>query len=122
MADVLIVDDDANNRLLLAILLEHAGHTFFEASDAASALTIAGDKRPALIVVDLSLPGVSGVALIKQLRGDPPLGDPKIAVYTATRLENAATQELADLYRVCAVIPKPGDPREILKIFEGLLA
>lgn len=120
MADVLIVDDEANNRLLLATLLKHAGHNALEAADAAAALALAAAKQPALIIVDLSLPGTSGVELIKRLRAQPPTEKTKIALYTATRL-GAATEELAGIYGICAVIPKPGDPKEILKLFNDLL-
>lgn len=122
MADVLIVDDDPNNRLLLATLLNHSGHQALEAADGRSALELAAQKRPHLVIVDLGLPDMSGMALIKHLRQDTPSGDGiKIALYTATQL-GAAAQELAELYGISAVIPKPGDPREILTIFEGLLA
>lgn len=120
MSNVLIVDDDANNRLLLATLVKHAGHGPLEAADGASALQVAAEKQPDLIVVDLALPDMPGTALIKQLRDDSRFRHAKIALYTATRLD-AAVKELTDLYGVCAVIPKPGDPRRILEIFEGLL-
>ena len=120
MAEVLIVDDDANNRLLLATLLTHAGHTPLEAADAHAALVLAAEKQPSLIVVDLSLPDMSGAELIKRLRCDARTSASRIALYTATRLD-AATQELGALYGIAAVIPKPGDPQRVLQIFRDLL-
>lgn len=120
MPNVLVVDDDANNRLLLATLLKHAGHTALEAADATAALKIAAESQPALIIVDLSLPDMPGTTLIKRLRSDPLTANTKIALYTATRLD-AATQELTELYNVRAIIPKPGDPKKILKILARLL-
>lgn len=120
MAEVLIVDDEANNRLLLATLLEHAGHQPLEAANSAEALAILAEHEPALIVVDLSLPGISGIDLIKRLRADRRTAKTAIALYTATALD-AAAEELRELYGVCAVIPKPGDPRDILALFGTLL-
>lgn len=118
MANVLVVDDDANNRLLLATLLRHRGHTVSEAADGATALEVAAQTQPQLVVVDLSLPGMSGTALIKRLRADR--CDVKIALYTATRVD-AAIEELRELYGISAVIPKPGDPQAILDLFDELL-
>lgn len=120
MAEVLIVDDEPNNRLLLATLLRHAGHTPLEAADARTALALSSEKQPALIVVDLSLPDMSGAQLIKHLRTSARTAGSKIALYTATRLD-AAAQEIADLYGISAVIPKPGDPQDILDLLDKLL-
>lgn len=120
MARILIVDDDANNRLLLTTLLQHAGHSVTEAASGLSAAEAAVAERPDAIVVDLSLPDVSGVELIRRLRSDERTRDALIALYTATRL-SPALEELADLYGIDGVIPKPGDPRQILAAFDALL-
>lgn len=121
MADVLIVDDDENNRLLLATLLRHAGHVPLEAAGGHEGLAIAQEKNPALIIVDLSLPDLPGAQLLRLLRADARTAGARVALYTATR-SDAAVDELRDLYRVDAVIPKPGDPRQILLLLKQLLA
>ncbi|HKU66953.1 MAG TPA: response regulator [Candidatus Baltobacteraceae bacterium] len=120
MASVLIVDDDPNNRLLLATLLKHAGHEPVEAADGNTALAAVAQEVPGLIIVDLSLPDMTGTALIKRLRREPRTANAKIALYSATR-SAAAVQELTDLYGICGVIPKPGDPQEVLAILRELL-
>lgn len=120
MADVLIVDDESNNRLLLATLLSHAGHTPLEAGDARSAIAIAAEKQPSLIIVDLSLPDMPGSELIRRLRANPRTATSKIALYTATR-SDAATVELRELYGLSAIIPKPGDPKEVLQTLQHIL-
>lgn len=120
MADVLIVDDEENNRLLLATLLRHAGHTALEAATGREGLAIAQEKRPSLVIVDLSLPDLSGAQLLRELRANAQTADTQIALYTATQ-PGAALDELRDLYRIGAVIPKPGDPREILRLLTQLL-
>lgn len=120
MADVLIVDDDQNNRLLLATLLRHAGQTPLEACGGREALEIARERCPALVIVDLALPDLSGPQLLRELRTDARTANARIAIYTATQ-PGAALDELCDLYGIGAVIPKPGDPREILRILTDLL-
>ena len=120
MAKVLIVDDDPNNRLLLATLLKHAGHQPVEAQDANAALSSIERHVPALIIVDLSLPDMPGAALIKRISTDPRTAGARIALYTATQ-SDAAAQELMDLYGLCALIPKPGDPKAILQLLRELL-
>lgn len=120
MANVLIVDDDSNNRLLLVTLLKHAGHDPTEAADGNAALVAAGQQTPALVIVDLSLPDMPGTALIRRLRSDPRTKDTKIALYTATQSE-VATHELTELYGLSGVIPKPGDPKDVLRILRDIL-
>lgn len=120
MAEVLIVDDDRSNRLLLATLLRHAGHTALEAADARAAIAIMEEKLPALVIVDLSLPGISGAQLVREIRTNPNTANVKIALYTATQVD-VALEELSDIYGISAVIPKPGDPREVLSVLQELL-
>lgn len=120
MARVLIVDDDENNRLLLATLLEYAGHTALEASTGSAGAQLAAEERPDVIVVDLSLPDISGAELIKNLRSDPRTANAVLALYTATQL-TPALRELVDSYAIRGIIPKPGNPQQILGAFALLI-
>lgn len=120
MAKVLVIDDEDNNRLLLATLLTHAGHTPIEAATGTSGFEAATEHQPDLIVVDLSLPDLNGPELIRRLRRDERTAKTPIALYTATDAP-AAIEELVDLYGLSGVIPKPGDARQILDSFHRLL-
>ena len=77
------------------------------------------EESPAAVIVDLSLPDMPGAQVIRRLRADARTAQARIAIYTATRL-GPAIDELADAYRVDAIIPKPGDPRETLEIIKRL--
>ena len=65
---ILVIDDEAAIRRLLRIVLEADGHTFLEASSGQEGLVTAATNRPDLIVLDLGLPDLDGLAVLKRLR------------------------------------------------------
>ena len=69
MATVLVVEDNPANMKLAVLLLQSVGHTVLSATDAEAGLTLARDRRPNLILMDMQLPGMDGLeatALLKQ--------------------------------------------------------
>jgi len=70
MAKVLIVEDNAANMKLAATLLESAGHCVINAVDAESGLTLARTEQPALILMDVQLPGMDGLEATMLLKHD----------------------------------------------------
>src|SRR5581483_2076765 len=68
---VLVVDDDRYTTYILKGMLIAAGFKVWLAHDSDSALTIAREKKPDLITVDLRMPGVDGLALVEILKHDP---------------------------------------------------
>jgi len=95
VATSLIVEDGPNNRWLLDSLLKHAGHVVGEPANGAEALSFVARRKPDLIIVDLSLPDISGVELIRKLRSASATVDCPIALYTATQ-SGPAIDELID--------------------------
>ena len=71
MQTILIVDDDAAIGDLEQEVLERAGYAVERAYSGTEALLLLRDKRPALVLLDLMLPGLSGEALLPQLAGVP---------------------------------------------------
>src|SRR5271168_105877 len=67
-AAVLVVDDEVQIRRLLKISLEAAGYKVFEAADGQEGLAEAAQRRPDVVVLDLGLPDLDGVAVLKRLR------------------------------------------------------
>jgi DNA-binding response OmpR family regulator len=65
---ILVVDDDVKIVRLVRMYLERAGHRVLEASDGRSALAAIALERPALVVLDLMLPEVDGLAIIEAVR------------------------------------------------------
>jgi CheY-like chemotaxis protein len=78
---ILIVEDDDNSRKLLRDTLQVMGYKTLEAPTGEAGLELAAVQRPALILMDIQLPGISGFDALARLRGDPQTrGIPVIAV------------------------------------------
>lgn len=65
---ILIVDDQMGIRMLLSEVLKTEGYTIFEASNGVAALEVAGQEQPDLILLDMKLPGMDGLQILKGLR------------------------------------------------------
>ena len=104
---VLVVDDEAPLRELIVVAL---GEAFCceEAEDGETALTRLGEARPDLVFLDVMLPGLSGLDVLREMRADPLLRDVKVVVVSAWQgtedvevaLENGADRFLAKPFRV----------------------
>lgn len=82
---VLIVEDDLDNRWVMARMLTVAGYIPLEAGDGYEALAIAQRERPAVILMDLALPRMDGWEATRRIKADPLLcGIPVLAVTALT--------------------------------------
>lgn len=121
MANILIVDDHPDNRALLLSLLGYGGHTLSEAADGAEALERVRRERFDLVVTDVLMPRVDGYELVRQLRANLQIAQPRIIFVTATYLEAEATM----LARACGVrhfMLKPIEPQTFLDLVAAVLA
>jgi two-component system KDP operon response regulator KdpE len=89
----LVVDDDATLRRTLAIGLNAAGHDVLIAADGRSALQALQEDKPDLLVLDLGLPDLTGVEVLRQLRGWSTVP----VVVLSARAESAEKVEALDL-------------------------
>ena len=87
MSRILVVDDDANLRELVAIRLTKAGHRVLTAGSAGEALAIVGERgAPDIVVLDVAMPGMSGFELLPALRALPRL-ERLPAIFLSGRVE-----------------------------------
>ena len=116
---ILIVDDEAPIREMIAVALEMAGYDCLEAENAQQAHAIIVDRKPDLILLDWMLPGTSGIELARRLKRDELTGDIPIIMLTAKGEEDNKIQGLevgADDY-----ITKPFSPRELVARLKAVL-
>jgi DNA-binding NarL/FixJ family response regulator len=95
LTTVLLADDDERFRALLRSLLEDDGYEVVaDAADAPTALALAEELRPAVVVIDLVLPGASGLSAVAALRTH---ARPFAVVVLSSLFDPAVEQEAAEL-------------------------
>ncbi|HLU68439.1 MAG TPA: response regulator [Kofleriaceae bacterium] len=106
---ILVVDDNPTNVKLLSFLLSSRGYQVESAGDAEEALRLLEGYRPDLILMDIQLPGMDGLALTRRLRAEPATRDVVIVAVTAHAMrgdEDRALEAGCDGF-----ITKPVDTR-----------
>lgn len=81
---ILVVEDDPASRKLMRDVLEFKGYRSQEAETAEDGLRLVGEERPALILMDVQLPGMSGIDALKILRGAAETSDIPVIAVTAS--------------------------------------
>ncbi len=114
---ILLVDDDPALRTLLKTTFEVADVAVVEAEDAASARRKIRGARPDVIVLDINMPGTTGLELCAELKAAPATRDIPIVLLTGSEggTDAAAKKAGAD-----AIVRKPFSPLELLAIAERL--
>lgn len=80
---VLMIDDDPDVLLLCRVNLEHAGHKVLEASDGDRGMELALTRQPDLIVLDVTLPRIDGLSVLRELRIRPDTAEIPVILLTA---------------------------------------
>src|SRR6266404_3524916 len=111
-ATVLIVDDDASAREGLRSVFENAGHRTIAASDAPSALRLLHKQPCDLVMLDVELPEIDGLALCRLLRAQPAMQKLPVVVFSASDSEGRKVE--AFNAGVDDYIVKPSSPGELL--------
>ena len=112
MATILIVEDNAANMKLAVFLLQHAGYTVLSAADAEAGLTLARNEHPDLILMDIQLPGMDGLAATALLKADE--ATRAIPVIALTALAMKGDEERILAAGCVGYLAKPMGYREVL--------
>jgi DNA-binding response OmpR family regulator len=118
--NVLVADDDRDIRDLIRFKLEQAGFRPRVFDDGPSALAAIEADPPDLAVLDVMMPGLSGIDVLRKVRGDDRLGGVRVILLTARSRDadvDAGFATGADDY-----IIKPFSPRELLHRVNAVLA
>jgi CheY-like chemotaxis protein len=112
MAKILIVEDDPVSQKLLKVRLEENGYETVFAGEAYTAITIAREEKPDLILLDFGLPGGDGAVVMERLQSFPALANIPIIVVSAR--EPTVTGERALVAGAEAFVQKPIDVEQLL--------
>jgi len=93
---ILIIEDNEKNRKLCRDVLEVKGYKTIESETAEEGLKLVEEKSPALILMDIQLPGMDGVTAMKQIKADPKTANIPIIAITASAMTNNRTAMLAE--------------------------
>lgn len=95
MTRILIVDDNPTNLKLVTFLVKAHGYDVDTAADAETALLSIGTTRPAVILMDLQLPGIDGLELTRRLKSDPATRTIPVIAVTAYAMKGDHEKALA---------------------------
>lgn len=84
---ILIIEDNEKNLKLVRDVLQFNGYKTAEATTAEDGLVVARSQHPALILMDIQLPGMDGFAALRQLRADPIMKSTPVIAVTASAME-----------------------------------
>lgn len=116
---ILLIEDNEQNRYLITFLLTNHGHEVVAAQNALDGIAKARETTPALILLDIQLPGMDGYSVARTLRGDPGLrGVPLVAV---TSYAMPGDREKAMAVGFTGYIEKPIDPDTFVSEVESHL-
>jgi two-component system cell cycle response regulator DivK len=119
VALILIIEDNPANMKLASLLVRNAGHTPVCAVDAETGLTLARAHQPNLILMDLALPGMDGLAATELLKKDPVTA--AIPVIALTAMAMKEDEEKTRVAGCDAYIAKPLRYKELYAAIETLL-
>jgi len=118
---ILIVEDNADSREMLVLLLRRLGYEVAEAATGLAAIEQTRATRPDLIIMDLGLPGITGDEATARLKADPSTRDIPVIVNTAFNKE-AALVERAIAVGAAEILYKPTNLKVLLEVVHRYLS
>jgi two-component system cell cycle response regulator DivK len=83
---ILIVEDNEKNRRLVRDVLQFKGYQTIETETGEEGVELARSRHPALVLMDIQLPGIDGIAALKRLREDPATRAIRVMAVTASAM------------------------------------
>lgn len=117
---ILIADDEPSIRQLVAFTLRRRGYTIVEAEDGATALDLIRRESPDLVVLDVMMPGMSGIAVVQEMMSDAATAEIPVILLSAKGQGVEIEEGLASGARLYLV--KPFSPRELAERVAEVIA
>jgi CheY-like chemotaxis protein len=118
---VLIVDDEPLTHLLYKTHIERAGYQMLAATDGGQALQIAKREGPDLIIMDIMMKDMDGLAALRELKGDETTKGIPVIIITASVSSHLATRRESESSGAAAFLTKPLSPSQLLSEITRLL-
>ena len=119
MPTILVVDDEPAIRALVRAALSEHGYRVLEAADGAQALRLALSERPDLVLLDVALPGMSGLEVSRRLREDSGTASTPILLLTGLAPE---TWPVEGRFDAQGLVQKPFSPQGLVRQVAEALA
>jgi len=116
---ILIVEDNPKNLKLVRDTLQVKGYQTIESETGEEGVRLAHERQPALILMDIQLPGINGVEALKRLRADPVTSSTPVIAITASVMTQDRTRIMAAGFD--GFQGKPISVRELLATMRGIL-
>jgi len=110
---ILLADDNLDDRTIYAVILEHHGYHVLLAANGEEAVRMASEQRPDLMLMDLVMPLVDGLAATRRLKEDPATAGIPVVMITAHAL--TGVREKAEAAGCDAFLFKPVAPRRVIE-------
>ena len=119
MSTILIVEDNEKNMKLARDVLQSKGYATLEAVTGEEGVRIAIEKKPDLVLMDIQLPGISGIEALRQVRADPGCARIPVVAFTASVTPTDRSQISAAGFD--GFLSKPINLKEFLETVKRLL-
>jgi DNA-binding response OmpR family regulator len=116
---ILVADDEPDVRDFVEIKLRRAGMNVVTASDGRGALVAVDERHPDLVVLDIMMPGLSGIDVMREMQAGRTAHQPPVILLTARAQE--ADVELGFAVGAVDYVTKPFSPRELLFRINAIL-
>ncbi len=119
MSLILIVEDNQQNMKLVRDILRHKGHVTLEATTGEEGVRLAIDQRPELILMDIQLPGMDGIAALQRIREETALDAVPVVAVSASVMPDDQRHIVSSGFD--AYLTKPVSIKTFLAVVDRLL-
>ena len=117
---VLIVEDNPDNRDIYSTILRFRGYEVLEAGDGEEGVRLAGEHLPAVILMDVAMPGIDGWEATRRIKADPRTAGIRVIAVTAHAM--AEDRRRAEEAGCDGYLAKPVEPRVVVEEVARVLA